>query len=74
MLVAGEGANPGRAHLEALARKTDLKRVAPIIDEVRSAVDRFATFADEAGVPAKTRARVAGVLGVRSGRVRKKTS
>ncbi len=70
MLVAGEGADPGRAHLEALARKTDLKRVGPIIDEVRSAVDRFASFADEAGVPARTRVRVALELGVSTGGVR----
>lgn len=62
MLVAGEGANPGRAHLVELARRADLKRPSPIIDEVRAAIDRFATFADEAGVPAKTRNRVAKVL------------
>jgi serine/threonine-protein kinase HipA len=70
MLVAGEGANPGRGHLEELARRADLKRVGPIIDEVRNAVDRFATFADEARVPVKTRARIARALGVSPGRVR----
>jgi serine/threonine-protein kinase HipA len=66
MLVAGEGANPGRANLEALGRASDLKRPKPIIDEVRAAVDRFASFADEAGVPLKTRERIAKVLGVPS--------
>ena len=68
MLVAGEGANPGRSHLEALARGSDLKHPKPIIDEVRAAVDRFASFADEAGVPVKTRERIAKVLGVPSHR------
>lgn len=70
MLVAGEGANPGRSHLEALARRADLKRVGSVIDEVRDAVDRFATFADEAGVTARTRTSVAKTLGVPASRAR----
>lgn len=74
MLVAGEGANPGRAHLEALARRADLKRVGAVIDEVRAAVDGFARFADEAGVPARTRARIARVLGVPSSRPRSRAT
>lgn len=64
MTVAGEGANPERSHLEALAKQGDVKRPAPIIDRVRAAVDRFASFADQAGVSAKMRARVAKALGV----------
>lgn len=64
MLIAGEGANPGRAHLEALARRADLKRAGAVIDEVRAAVDTFTRFADEAGVPARTRARIARALKV----------
>lgn len=72
MLVAGEGANPGTAQLEALARRSDLRHPRPIIDEVRAAVDRFASFADEAGVPVKTREPIAKVLGVPSHR-RKRT-
>lgn len=67
MLVAGEGATPGRQHLEELARRADLRRVGAVIDEVRDAVDRFATFADEAGVPARTRARICRALGVSAG-------
>lgn len=62
MLVAGEGAQPGRAHLEALARSGDVKRPRLIIDEVRAAVDGFSDFARQAGVPAKTRARVVKAL------------
>ena len=72
MLVAREGARPDHTHLAALARAGDVKRFKPVIDEVRAAVDRFASFADEAGVPAKTRDRVAGVLGVPPRRPRPK--
>jgi serine/threonine-protein kinase HipA len=64
MMVAGEGANPTRAHLEQLARAVDLKKPGPIIESVRAAVNRFASFADEAGLRAKTRERVAMALGV----------
>lgn len=63
MLVAGEGANPGRAHLEALAKAGDVKRPKQVIDQVRAAVDRFEVFAGEAGVRAATRKRVARRLG-----------
>ena len=64
MLVAGEGASPTRSHLEKLALAGDVKKPRPVIDQVRAAVNRFAALADEAGVPAKTRARVARLLGV----------
>jgi serine/threonine-protein kinase HipA len=74
MLVAGEGANPGRTHLATLARKGDVKRPGPIIDEVRAAVDRFAFFADEAGVPSKTRQQIATTLGVPTRSTRRKRS
>ncbi len=62
MLVAGEGAAPGRSHLDALAKSGDVKRPRLVIDEVRAAVDRFPDFAREAGVPAKMRARVMKAL------------
>jgi serine/threonine-protein kinase HipA len=73
MLVAGEGANPNRTHLETLAKKGDVKRPKPVIDRVRAAVDRFASFADEAGLRASARNRVAKALGVpvRSPRVKR---
>ena len=70
MTIAGEGANPQRSHLEKLAKQGDLKRAAPIIDEVRAAVDRFTFFANEAGLSAKTRTRVAKSLGVTATRSR----
>lgn len=64
MMVSGEGAHPTRAHLEQLARDADLKKPGPNIDAVRAAVNRFAKFADEASLRAKTRDRVAKALGV----------
>jgi serine/threonine-protein kinase HipA len=70
MLVSGEGANPERVHLERLAKKNSVRRSGAIIDEVRGAVNRFATFADEAGVPARVRDEVARTLGLR--RVRRR--
>jgi serine/threonine-protein kinase HipA len=64
MLIAGEGRAPTREHLLRLARDNDLKRADAIVDGVRAAVDRFKDFAEEAGVPARLRARVATALGV----------
>jgi serine/threonine-protein kinase HipA len=62
-LVAGDARAPGREHLAALAERVELRHSARVIDEVRAAVDRFALHADQAGVPAKLRDRIAGVLG-----------
>lgn len=64
MPVSGEGANPGRQHLEALAKAGNVRRFKPVIDQVRAAIDRFASFADQAGLKAKTRDKVAKALGV----------
>jgi len=64
VLIAGEGRSPTREHLLRLADQSDLKHANAIVDEVRSAVDRFKIFADEAGVPARFRATVAKALGV----------
>ncbi|HEY0482872.1 MAG TPA: type II toxin-antitoxin system HipA family toxin [Kofleriaceae bacterium] len=64
MLVAGEARAPAREHLAALAERVDLRRSARVINEVRAAVDRFGAHADRAGVPAKLRDKVAGVLGL----------
>lgn len=63
-LVAGEGRAPGRDHLLTLARDLDLKRPTAIVDEVRAAIDRFAELADDAGVPARLRTRIARDLGL----------
>ena len=64
MLVAGEGRAPGREHLVTLAQQAELKRATVIIEEVRAAVARFRDFADQAGVPARLRERVASALGL----------
>ncbi len=61
-LVAGEGRNPAEDQLNELASSVGLKKPAAIIDEVRTATSEFRRFADEAGVPAKLRARVAKIV------------
>jgi serine/threonine-protein kinase HipA len=67
MLICGEGKEPKREHLLKLAEETDLKHGATFIDEVQAAINCFKQFADEAGVPAKTRDVVAKALGVSKG-------
>jgi serine/threonine-protein kinase HipA len=62
-LVAGEGRAPGRARLMTLARDAELRHAAAILDQVRAAVAQVRRCADEAGVPARLRDRVASVLG-----------
>lgn len=74
MTVAGESANPTQEHLLKLASGADLKRPAPIIDAVRGAVSRFREFAEQAGLRAKTRDRVARLLGVNGGKSPRKRS
>lgn len=64
MLIAGEGRAPTREHLLELARESDLRHASAIVDEVRSAVDRFRVFSDQAGVPARLRGTVAKALAV----------
>lgn len=66
LLVAGHGRAPAAPHLTELATRADLKRPKEVIDTVRSAVSRFAQFADQAEVPPATRKRVATMLGVPS--------
>ncbi len=68
MLVAGEGARPGRDHLLALGRKASVRRAEQVIEEVRAAVARFARFADRAGVPKRLRAQVSKRLDEIAGR------
>ena len=63
MLVGREGANPGEKDLLELASSVDLKRPSRIVDEVRTAIGKFTRFADKAGVPKKTAAKIARVLG-----------
>ncbi len=62
MLVAGEGRSPGVEQLTALATGVGLRNSQHLIDEVRAAVLRFRTFADEARVPARLRDETAAAL------------
>ncbi len=64
MLIAGEGRAPSPEHLLRLAKECDLRHADKIIDQVRAVVDRFMDFAEQAGVPARLRARVALALGI----------
>lgn len=52
LLVAGEGRRPERSHIDAVSAKAGVKpkRVAEIVSEVTSAVDRWGEFAGEVGV------------------------
>lgn len=64
MLVGREGANPTGKDLLELAKSVGLKRPRPIVDEVRLAIGHFARHADEVGLPATVRQKVAKALGV----------
>lgn len=63
-LVSGEGRIPAKDHLIQLAKTADVRRAAAIVDHVRSAVNRFKEFAEQAGVPARLRGAIARKLGV----------
>lgn len=62
--VDTESREPGPKHLAALAASVDLKGAAQIIEQVRSTVQRFAPFADQARLPKSKTAIVATRLGV----------
>jgi hypothetical protein len=76
MLVASEGRAPGVAHLIELARRTDLKATTAteIRETVRAALEQFARYADEAGVPPALRKRIANALGVPASGLRKRSA
>ncbi|QND62342.1 type II toxin-antitoxin system HipA family toxin (plasmid) [Mesorhizobium huakuii] len=50
--IAGEGLNPGRQHLLAVAKGASIseQEALNVIERIRSAVDRWPRFADEAGL------------------------
>lgn len=54
--VLGEGKSPGQSHLLELATKFGISKAdaSTIIDEVRTAIDRWLEFAELAGVPLAT--------------------
>lgn len=64
MLIAGEGRAPSEENLLKLAKECDLRHAGELVEQVRATVDRFKEFAEQAGVPARLRGKVAGALGV----------
>ncbi len=48
--IAGEGANPGRKHLQDLAKEFSVKKVDLIIEQVHAALDNWPIIAKECGV------------------------
>jgi serine/threonine-protein kinase HipA len=65
MLVGGEGRNPGREHLMAIANAVGLKHATKLVEQVRAGVSQFSRLAEKAGVPAALRKQTAKALGVR---------
>jgi serine/threonine-protein kinase HipA len=63
-LIAGEGKAPRLEHLEEIARRHSIEAKASlaIVDEVRSAIGSWSSFADEAKVTKKSAARIADAL------------
>lgn len=61
MTLAGEGRNPGRAHILRLAAQAGVtpRQAAAVIDEVRAAVVRWEDFAAKAGVSKAGRREIA---------------
>jgi serine/threonine-protein kinase HipA len=64
MTIAGEGKRPTRSHILRLAEQAGLpkRRAAAILDEVRSAVARWRTFAAQAGASKAATSQVAALL------------
>ncbi|MGC9200070.1 MAG: HipA domain-containing protein [Acidobacteriaceae bacterium] len=61
-LVMGEGKNPGVEELLRLGKQHRIKNAASIVDSVQTAVKRWKSLADEAGVPVKSRNQIAARL------------
>lgn len=61
-LVMGEGKDPGVQDLLRLAKQHRVKSATSIIDTTQAAVARWKSFAEEAGVSAKSRAEIASRL------------
>lgn len=53
--VAGEGASPGTKDLHKLAKTFDIKKINEIIEEVKSVLTNWNTYANEAGVKAHSK-------------------
>jgi len=61
-MYLGEGKNPTKAHLKALAKKHLLKNGERIIDEVYEAVQQWSQFAKTAGVSTSTQKRLSTII------------
>ena len=64
LAVAGEGRNPGRAHILQAARETGMApaRASDIFEEVQGAIALWPAFADEAGLSGRRSGEINGVL------------
>ena len=64
LAVAGEGRNPGRAHILQAARETSMgaARASAILEEVQGAIALWPSFADEAGLSRRRSEEINGVL------------
>jgi serine/threonine-protein kinase HipA len=62
MMVMGEGRSPGIEQLRALGKKHGLKKADAIIDEVRTAIAQWNSFADAAGVTKKSAKMIAAYI------------
>lgn len=54
MTVMGEGKNPSRLHLKALAKKFNIKQADIILEQVTESIQQWPQFAKIAGVPEAT--------------------
>lgn len=68
--IMGEGRAPGERHLRAMAAEFSipLPDAVSIIDQVRSAVDRWRDFAGESGVGRTSQSRIGAVIAPRRAR------
>ena len=64
LAVAGEGRNPGRAHILQAAQETSMgaARAGAILEEVQGAIALWPAFADEAGLSRRRADEINGVL------------
>ena len=61
-MYLGEGRNPVQEHLEKLGQKYGIKEYREIIEEVKSAVSRWSSFAKKAGVNGRSIKEIGKVL------------
>jgi serine/threonine-protein kinase HipA len=62
LTIAGESKSPGIEHLKKLAKSFAVKNIDEIIDQVKSAIEKWNLFADEAMISKGSRDRIGGIL------------